>query len=119
MRPHLERDLLEIIYPAPQQAAACEKLLSHTQYAEPAIFAIEYALAVLWQSWGVLPESMIGYSVGEYVAACLAGVFSLEDGVRLVCARAKLIHSQTMEEAAAHFVRLFAGVKLSSPRLPF
>jgi acyl transferase domain-containing protein len=119
MRPHLERDLLEIIYPAPQQASACEKLLSQTQYAEPAIFAIEYALAMLWQSWGVLPESMIGYSVGEYLAACLADVFSLEDGVKLVCARAKLLHSHTMEEAAAHFVRLFAGVKLSSPRLPF
>ncbi|WP_168538624.1 acyltransferase domain-containing protein, partial [Anabaena sp. UHCC 0253] len=58
---------------------------------QPALFAIEYALAQMWQSWGIKPDIVIGHSVGEYVAACLAGIFSLEDGLKLIAYRGKLM----------------------------
>jgi acyl transferase domain-containing protein/acyl carrier protein len=66
--------------------------LTETFLAQPALFALEYALAQLWMAWGIHPKAMIGYSIGEYVAACLAGVFSLEDVLLLVSRRAQLIH---------------------------
>ena len=68
--------------------------LQETQYAQPAIFVIEYALAQLWMHWGVKPEVMIGHSIGEYVAATIAGVFNLEDALKLVATRAKLMQQQ-------------------------
>jgi phthiocerol/phenolphthiocerol synthesis type-I polyketide synthase E len=85
------RDLRRLLYPPPAAAADAAELLARTDFAQPALFAIEYALARLWQSWGVEPRAMIGHSVGEYVAACLAGVFSLEDALRLVAARGRLV----------------------------
>ena len=60
------------------------ELLVQTQFTQPALFTIEYALAKLWMSWGVKPAAMIGHSVGEYVAGCLAGVFTLDDALSLV-----------------------------------
>jgi phthiocerol/phenolphthiocerol synthesis type-I polyketide synthase E len=67
--------------------------IHRTLWAQPALFVIEYALAKLWMSWGIVPESMMGYSIGEYVAACLAGVISLEDSLRLLAVRAQRIEA--------------------------
>ncbi len=67
--------------------------LNQTAVAQPALFVIEYALARLWMKWGVRPAAMIGYSIGEYVVACLAGVLSLKDALRLVSRRARMIEN--------------------------
>jgi acyl transferase domain-containing protein len=65
--------------------------IHRTLWAQPALFVIEYALAKLWMSWGIVPESLMGYSIGEYVAACLAGVISLDDSLRMLAVRAQSI----------------------------
>ena len=80
----LERPLLEVIYPEDEDVPAVG-LLDQTNYTQPALFALEYALAELWQSWGIEPDVVMGHSVGEYVAACVAGVMSLEDGLTSYC----------------------------------
>ncbi|HEY6348114.1 MAG TPA: beta-ketoacyl synthase N-terminal-like domain-containing protein [Candidatus Angelobacter sp.] len=67
--------------------------IHRTLWAQPALFVIEYALAKLWMSWGIVPESMMGYSIGEYVAACLAGVISLEDSLSMLAVRAQKIEA--------------------------
>ena len=70
-----------------------EQALSETLWTQPALYAIEVATALLWQSFGVFPGAVIGHSLGEYAAACVAGVFTLTDGLRLVAERARLTHS--------------------------
>jgi amino acid adenylation domain-containing protein len=91
LQPLLERDLRELMYPAAVDLTVSSQLLTQTRYAQPALFAIEYALAQLWQSWGIHPTAAIGHSSGEFVAACLAGVFSLADALKLVAMRGKLM----------------------------
>lgn len=83
--------LKEILYPAQNINAFNLSILNQTAYTQPALFAIEYALAQLWQSWGIKPDIVMGHSVGEYVAATVAGIFSLEDGLKLIAERGRLM----------------------------
>nr|AEU11006.1 NpnB [Nostoc sp. 152] len=80
LRPHLGKSLIEILY-AEEGATS---LLDQTAYTQPALFALEYALYELWRSWGIEPAAVIGHSVGEYVAATVAGALTLEDGLKLI-----------------------------------
>ncbi|NEO70835.1 type I polyketide synthase [Moorena sp. SIO3H5] len=95
LRPYLEEPLLSVLYPdidlsSPTSGEANQKLYN-TAYTQPALFALEYALCQLWKSWGIEADAVIGHSVGEYVAACVAGVFSLEDGLKLIAMRGQLM----------------------------
>jgi acyl transferase domain-containing protein/acyl carrier protein len=93
LAPHLERPLLEVLYPAAGAAEAAAALLDQTAYTQPALFALEWSLAELWRSWGVTPSFVLGHSVGEYVAAAVAGVFTLEQGLELLARRAALMQA--------------------------
>ncbi len=88
LKSHLGFDLRDVLY---SSAAEATEKIGQTYITQPALFVTEYALAKQWMAWGVKPEAMIGHSIGEYVAACLAGVFSLEDALRLVALRGRLI----------------------------
>jgi len=95
-RGHPGLELAWALPPSPAPAAAAEaelaaNRLSHTALAQPAVFTVSWALAELWASWGVVPEAMLGHSIGEYVAACRAGVFRLEDALAVVAARGLLM----------------------------
>ena len=103
---HLWLDLRDILYPG-------DARLDETRFAQPALFTISYALAALWSSWGVRPTAMLGHSIGEVTAACLAGVFSLEDAVAVVAARGRLMQQtpagamlavQLSESALSRFI---------------
>ena len=89
----LKASIIDLIYPADQKNQKSETALNQTVYTQPALFALEYALAKIWQDWGITPSAVMGHSVGEYVAACVAGLFSLEDGLRLIAKRAALMQS--------------------------
>jgi len=89
-RDYLDVSLGQIMFAAD---GADGSLLDNMAYAQPALFALQYALAQLWLSWGVKPALVMGHSLGEYAAAVIAGVFSLADGVKLVAARGRLMNS--------------------------
>lgn len=85
-------DLREALYPSEEKKDAAAERLNQTWLTQPALFSIEYALARWWMSLGVEPEAMVGHSIGEYVAACLAGVFSLEDALAIAAFRGRLMY---------------------------
>ncbi len=93
LTPLLGADLRETLYPEPAEDAAAQARLNQTGLAQPALFVFGYALARLWQSCGVVPSAMLGHSVGELVAACLAGVFTLPDALSVLAGRAKLMQA--------------------------
>jgi len=91
VRPYLDRPLLSVIYPQTDELSRLHEMI----YAQPAMFTMEYALAKLWLSWGIQPDFLLGHSLGEYAAACLAGVFRLADGLKLVVERGRLMQMET------------------------
>jgi acyl transferase domain-containing protein/acyl carrier protein len=90
--PLLGLDLRRLLYPTGDEVDAAAERLNETRFTQPALFTVEYALARLWMSWGVAPEAMIGHSVGEYVAACVAGVLDRDEALGLVAERGRLMH---------------------------
>jgi natural product biosynthesis luciferase-like monooxygenase protein len=132
LKPHLKLDLREILYPSGDEkngvgenVAAAD--IDQTAVAQPGLFVVEYALARLWMAWGVLPEAMIGHSIGEYVAACLAGVMSLEDALRLVATRGRLMQQlprgsmlavSVSEREAQAMIRTDAELSLAAVNAP-
>lgn len=93
LQPLLLFDLRQVLFPRPGEESRADDLLGQTSLTQPSLFVIEYALARLLMERGVRPEAMVGHSIGEYVAACLAGVFSRDDALRLVVARGRLMQS--------------------------
>jgi amino acid adenylation domain-containing protein len=104
----MNEDIRQILYPSQQNSETATALLRQTQYTQPALFILEYALAKLWQSWGIQPAAMIGHSIGEFVAACLSDVFSLENGLKLVETRARMMGK--LPEGSMLSVRLPAEI---------
>ncbi|MDT5170558.1 MAG: hypothetical protein QOD02_3893, partial [Mycobacterium sp.] len=120
----LPRPLLEVLFATDRETGGeAGETLRHTSFAQPALFAVEMGLARLWQSWGIEPDVVLGHSVGQYAAACVAGVFSLEDGARLMAERGRLFGSlpeggrmvavfadpKQVEEVANEFPRVSVG----------
>ena len=97
LRPLLDRPLLSVLFPDDPE----DTPINETAYAQPATFAVEYAMAQLWQSWGITPAAVLGHSLGECVAACVAGAMSLEDGLAFTVERARLIQEYVLPGAMA------------------
>ena len=93
LKPILDVDLRSLLYPPESELDEAAKKLDQTSFTQPALFVVEYALARLLMEWGVQPTALIGHSIGEYTAACLAGVFSLDDALKLVAERGRLMQS--------------------------
>lgn len=91
---YLGLDIADLIFVDDTQAESAAEQLKQTSLTQPVLFAVEYALAKQWLAWGIKPNAMIGHSIGEYVAACLAGVFSFEDTLKIVAQRGLLIQAQ-------------------------
>ncbi|REE25491.1 amino acid adenylation domain-containing protein [Winogradskyella pacifica] len=90
LKTELKLDIRKIIYPDDNSSEA-ELQLKDTKFTQPALFVVEYALSQLWMSWGIKPTLLCGHSIGEFVAAHLAGIFTLEDALHLITVRGKLV----------------------------
>lgn len=113
LQPSLDCPLVSLLFGATDTSTT----LNQTVYTQPALFALEYSLAQLWMSWGIRPTMVMGHSVGEYVAACIAGVFSLEDGIRLIAERGRLMQALpsgggmvSVKAAIAEIEQAIAGI---------
>jgi amino acid adenylation domain-containing protein len=93
LKPHLGRDLRDLLFPQPGNEATAQQSLQDTFFTQPSIFVIEYALARFWQSLGIQPAMMVGHSIGEFVAATLAGVWDLQDALRIIALRGQLMQN--------------------------
>ncbi|MBI1398034.1 MAG: SDR family NAD(P)-dependent oxidoreductase [Betaproteobacteria bacterium] len=111
LQPFLGEDIRDVMFATGDDAGA---RLAQTRYTQPALFVASHAMARLWMSWGVDPRALIGHSVGEYVAACVAGVMSLEDALAVVAERGRLMQSMEPGEMLA----VLAPAGDVSPRLP-
>lgn len=125
LRGHLEIPLLSLFY----GTASASLLLNQTAYAQPILFSLEYALAEMLASWGIKPDALLGHSVGEYTAACIAGIFSLEEGLKLVTERGRLMQgapetgamiavfaeSATLEPLIAPYSKQISVASINSP----
>jgi len=114
LKPYLGVELADVLYPATADDAEAAARIEQTALAQPILFVTEYALAQLWMHWGVKPAAMLGHSLGEYVAACLAGVFRLEDALRLIAARGRLMQ----EQPAGSMIAVGLPEKELAPLLP-
>lgn len=99
----LGTDLRTVIFPGPGEEGKAAEQLKRTVFTQPALFTMHYSLAKLWMHWGIMPDAMIGHSIGEFAAACLAGIFSLEDAVKLVAHRGRMM--QDLPEGSMLSVR--------------
>jgi acyl transferase domain-containing protein len=120
LEPHLGVDIRTILF-----AADGDGSINETRFTQPALFCTEYALAMLWMQWGVSPSIMMGHSIGEYVAAHLAGVFSLADALAVVAARGRLMQElpsgnmATVHLSAAELApRLGSGIEIAAENAP-
>ncbi|HLJ89393.1 MAG TPA: amino acid adenylation domain-containing protein [Candidatus Angelobacter sp.] len=117
LKVHLQFDLREVLYPRNSGIEDSTRRLWQTSITQPALFVVEYALARLWMEWGVRPEAMIGHSIGEYVAACLSGVMSKEDALRLVALRGRLMEDQPRGAMLAVSLSVIEVEPLLAPEL--
>ncbi|MGK7921462.1 MAG: acyltransferase domain-containing protein, partial [Trichodesmium sp.] len=119
LRPYLENPLLEFIYPEKLQKSSSD-LLDESTYSQPALFSIEYAWAQLWESWGIKPDVLLGQNVGEYVAACVAGVFSLEEALKFVATRSRLMQQQRNSDVVldTELKTIAQDIAYSQPQIP-
>lgn len=106
LKPVLREDIRDVIYPATDSEEAADRL-RQTRFAQPALFITSYAAARLWMEWGISPTSMAGHSVGEYVAACLGGVFSLENALHAIALRGEWM--QALPQGGMLAVKLTEG----------
>jgi phthiocerol/phenolphthiocerol synthesis type-I polyketide synthase E len=115
-------DLRDVLYPAHKTHAGATPHLDQAEVAELALFVFEYALARLWMKWGIHPNVMIAQSIGEFVAACLAGVFSLADALSLLAERSRLLKGMpegAILEPVPALRSVAARLRLHPPQIPF
>lgn len=117
LKKELKENILDIIYPKEITTAAEEKL-RNTAYSQPALFSIGYALGKLWNSWGIFPTAFVGHSIGEFVSAYFAGIFSLGDALKLIAARGKMMSdlprgSMLSVRSAAEDVQVYVSSEIA------